>query len=259
MGCVLSSVKYTQFYLNEQITLQMTITIDIADIKAKLSERLRVSGWEEKLKGFIYSPAFDAILDGLVTGREKGERFTPGLKQAFSAFEHCRYKDLKVVLLAGGPYPGLSVADGLAFSCSNTGVMEPALKHLLDAVRETVYPGSKYSYNPDLKRWAGQGILLLNTALTTVVDGPGKHFDLWGPFTSYVTDVLNGAPPGLIRIFAGKKARQWNEHINQNHYIVNVSHPDWSYKAGNNSWDCGDLFNEVNETLARNNQAPVTW
>lgn len=236
----------------------MVVTIDVADIKSKLIENLKPSGWAGKLRAFINSSEFDQILDELVMRREKGERFTPILKQAFRAFEECPYDQLKMVIVGQDPYPSISVADGIAFSCSNTKVLQPDLKNMLQSVHKTVYPGGNYHYDPDLKRWANQGVLLLNTALTTQVGLAGKHYDIWKPFTGFVIDILNATHQRLIWVFMGKVAQSWNELISQDHYIVNVSHPGPGQNR-NEAWDCKDIFQLCNDTLIRNNRSPVIW
>lgn len=74
-------------------------TINLDDIKAKLYEKLKPSGWGDKLKTFIMSDDFDKILRKLSSEVKDGQRFTPVLKQVFRAFEECPYKDLKVVMI----------------------------------------------------------------------------------------------------------------------------------------------------------------
>ncbi len=74
-------------------------TIDLEEIKLKLADKLRDSGWTAKLRGFLLSSDFDKILQYLYDQRELGKRFTPPLKTMFSAFEKCNYKDLKVVII----------------------------------------------------------------------------------------------------------------------------------------------------------------
>jgi len=59
--------------------------------------------------------------------------------------------------------------------------MQPSLKYMLDAVEKEVYPDG-CRRDPDLKRWSNQGILLLNSALTTNVGKIGQHYLLWRPF-----------------------------------------------------------------------------
>lgn len=77
----------------------MTEQINLEEIKLKLVERLRPSGWADKLKGFVQSSDFDKILETLYKLREDGKRFTPPLKVVFKAFEECPVNKLKVVMI----------------------------------------------------------------------------------------------------------------------------------------------------------------
>ena len=181
----------------------MTKQINLEEIKEKLIERLQPSGWATKLRGFIQSSDFDKILDTLYKLREDGKRFTPPLKQVFRAFEECPVDKLHVIMIGQDPYPHFGVADGLAFSCSNTGKPQPSLKNIFEAVDSTVYDNERREYNPDLTRWANQGVLLLNSALTCEIDKVGSHYNVWKEFITYLMDILNFTNTGLIFVLMG--------------------------------------------------------
>lgn len=74
-------------------------TVNIEEVKMKLYENLKPSGWGDKLKSFILSSDFDKIMNHLLEDARKGKRFTPVLKQVFRAFEECPLNQLKVVIL----------------------------------------------------------------------------------------------------------------------------------------------------------------
>lgn len=238
----------------------MTQTVDLAEIKSKLIEKLTPSGWAVKLRGFIQSSDFDKILENLLKERDEGKRFTPPLKYAFRAFEECPVSDLKVVIIGQDPYPHFGVADGIAFSCGLTGKPQPSLKNMFEAIEETVYQGYPSHLDPDLSRWSQQGILLLNTALTTQVDKVGTHYDIWKDFIMYVLDMLSLTNSGLIFILLGAKAQELEPVIGQNHYVLKASHPA-SAAYTKTTWDCNDVFNKTNEILTQNNgpQFQITW
>lgn len=238
----------------------MTQTVDLAEIKSKLIEKLTPSGWAVKLRGFIQSSDFDKILENLLKERDEGKRFTPPLKYAFRAFEECPVSDLKVVIIGQDPYPHFGVADGIAFSCGLTGKPQPSLKNMFEAIEETVYQGYPSHLDPDLSRWSQQGVLLLNTALTTQVDKVGTHYDIWKDFIMYVLDMLSLTNSGLIFILLGAKAQELEPVIGQSHYILKASHPA-SAAYTKTTWDCNDVFNKANEILTQNNgpQFQITW
>lgn len=234
-------------------------TVDLEDTKQKLYERLRPSGWGDKLKTFIMSDDFDKILKKLLSEARDGQRFTPVLKQVFRAFEECPYKDLKVVMIGQDPYPYQGVADGIAFSCSNTGKVEASLKYMFKEIEDTVYPMEGYTWDPDLKRWSNQGILILNTALTTTIGKVGQHYTLWQPFLAFLFDILMYQNPGLIYVFMGKKAQEWAESIPENNYKVFTSHPASAAHNNEERWDSGDMFNKVSKLVYDNYKEQLKW
>ena len=64
-------------------------------------------------------------------------------------------------------------------------IVEEPLKTIFKALESTVYKDGRIP-DPDLKRWSNQGILLLNTSLTTRIHSSGDHIQLWKPFMSFL-------------------------------------------------------------------------
>ena len=222
--------------------------VNLEETKLKLIEKLSPSGWAHKLRGFLKSSEFDKILDVLYKLREDGKRFTPPLKQVFRAFEECPYFKLKVVIIGQDPYPHFGVADGLAFSCSNTMKPQPSLKKIFEAVDSTVYDNERKEHDPNLTRWASQGVLLLNSALTCEIDKVGSHYKIWQDFMVYVLDVLNHTNTSLVFVLMGKQAQELESLIGDNHHIIKTTHP--AYASYNKSeWDSCNCFNEINKII----------
>jgi uracil-DNA glycosylase len=230
----------------------MTEQVNLEEVKTKLIEKLKPSGWAGKLKGFVQSSDFDKILEVLYKLREDGKRFTPPLKHVFRAFEECPINDLKVVMIGQDPYPQFGVADGISFSCSLTGKPQPSLRHIFQAIETTVHQDFPSHQDPDLKRWANQGVLMLNSALTCEIDKIGSHVPIWKEFTAYVLDILNYTNSGLIFVLLGKQAQEFETMIGHQHHIIKVSHPaSAAYNGG--KWDCNDVFNKINEIIIGQN------
>jgi uracil-DNA glycosylase len=233
--------------------------LNITELKDKLYKRLEPSGWALKLRGFIYSNEFDTILITLVNQVNANKRFTPSLKEVFNAFEKCPVNELKVVIIGQDPYPQINVADGLAFSCSKSDDCMPAINFLLNEVNRTVYKGHPESTNPDLTRWAEQGILLLNSSLTTVIGKVGEHYDIWKPFLTYLLDYLTWNCPGLVYIFAGKQAQNWEENINNNSYKFIVTHPASAVYKKTQSWDSENVFVKTQKLVQQLHNYSIIW
>jgi uracil-DNA glycosylase len=238
----------------------VTEKINLEEIKLKLIERLKPSGWANKLRGFIQTSDFDKILEVLYKLRQEGKRFTPPLKQVFRAFEECPHDKLKVVIIGQDPYPHFGVADGLAFSCSNTGKPQPSLKNIFDAINHTVHDDWPIAQDADLTRWANQGVLLLNSALTCQIDKVGSHYAIWKDFIAYTMDILNYTDSGLIFVLMGKQAQELESMIGDHHHIIKVSHPA-SAAYTKTVWDCGDMFNEINKIINGQNgpEFKINW
>ena len=237
----------------------MSDKLDIEEIKDKIYAKLEPSGWARVLRGFIYSKDFENIITALAKQARDGKRFTPTMKNWFRAFEECPYDQLKVVIIGQDPYPGLNQADGIAFSLSEAEEMQPSLRFMLEAVNRTVYNGVNASRGMDLKRWSNQGILLLNTALTTNVGKIGQHYLIWRPFIAYLFDWLTWNNNGLVYIYMGKKAEEWMDCVNDNNYKFTVTHPAAASYNNYLIWDCKDIFQQTANILKKNYNFDIEW
>jgi uracil-DNA glycosylase len=240
-------------------TKKMSDTVDLEQVKHGLYQKLKPSGWADKLKTFMLSAEMDNILKQLLKETEARQRFTPVIKQVFRAFELCPYGELKVVMLGQDPYPYPGVCDGLAFSCGNTGHVQPSLRYIFKEIEDTIVHPDGYTWDPDLGRWAKQGILLINTALTTTVNQVGQHYILWRPFLGFLFDVLTAYNPGLVYVFLGKKAQEWAKSIPENNHKIFVVHPAAAAHTRAERWDSDDLFNKINVIMHKTYGQKITW
>jgi len=233
--------------------------MNLKDIQQKLYERLKDSEWSGVLKSFVLSQDFYNILDNLYKDSTSGKRFTPPLKNVFRAFEECPFDKLQVVFIGQDPYPKLGVADGISFSCGITKKPQPSLRYIFEEIEKTVHQEFPSGQDPDLTRWANQGILMLNTALTCEVGNIGSHIDLWKPFTEYLLQTINDRYTGVIYILLGKKAEAWEHLIDKkNNWIFKCKHPAAAAYSGG-KWDSENLFVKVNELLHNQYGEKVIW
>jgi uracil-DNA glycosylase len=233
--------------------------LELDKIVDKLYEDLVPSGWARVLRTFIYSSDFKNIIQSLANESLLDRRFTPPLRDIFRAFKECPYDDLKVVIVGQDPYPTINVADGIAFSCSKTMRLQPSLKFMLDEVNRTVYNGDSVSNNPDLTRWSRQGILMLNTALTTEIGKIGKHYDIWKPMLNYLFDYLSNYNNGLVYIYMGKEARTWADSVNDNCFKLFCSHPASAVYSKFRRWDSQNVFHTAQKVVEENYKYLILW
>ena len=219
--------------------------MNLQEIKQKLFNKFAINGWDKVFRSFVFSSDFDDIIIKLWDLSNDNKKFTPPLKQVFRAFEECPYDNLQVVIIGQDPYPQLGVADGISFSCSNTNKLQPSLRFILEEVNRTVYDNEVIIEDLDLKIWSNQGILMLNTALTTEVGNIGSHYDIWRPFTTYLLDWLNINKSELVYVYMGKKAEEWSSMTDDTNIKYFVKHPASAAYNGS-KWDSKDLFNKIN-------------
>ena len=231
---------------------------------SKMYEMLKPSGWHNVLKGFLLSEDFVHIIKVLESCVEDGQRFTPPLKQVFRAFMECPYDSTNVIMIGQDPYPQLGVADGIAFSCGNTKKPEASLRYIFKNVNKTVYNDGKdvTTFDPDLARWSKQGVLMLNTSLTTEINKIGKHIPVWDPFNKYLIDMLNANDKEYIWVLMGKQAQQNEDLIDNilnNSKILKCSHPASAAYQKQSEWDSNNIFNQINDNLQAAYKPKIVW
>jgi len=220
----------------------------IDNLRNQLKVDVEKSNWGNILTPFIESKAFDEVVDSLVSLVNSGKRFTPKFKDVFNAFKECDYNDLKVVIVGQDPYPQLGSADGLAFSCSKKGKAEKSLQYINKAIDTD---------HTDLRCWANQGVLLINTALTVEINKIGSHFWNWKPFTEYLFTELNKNNKDIVFILMGRKAEAW-QLLLSNQKLLKCTHPaSAAYRGG--IWDSNDVFSKANQELERQGKTCIVW
>lgn len=89
----------------------------------------------------------------------------PARENIFRAYSSTPPNEVKVVIVGLDPYTSVPPAHGLSFSCE-TGKTPPSLRIIFNELLRSGIHTEKRT-NPNLSDWAAQGVLLLNTVLTT--------------------------------------------------------------------------------------------
>ncbi|MDI4567621.1 MAG: uracil-DNA glycosylase [Mycoplasma sp.] len=146
------------------------------------------------------------------------ENITPK-KDDVLKFLKIRPNDIKVVILGQDPYPGLNVANGYAFATNDNQKIPLSLKNIFKEIKMTQ---GYVSTDQTLKKWVDQGVLLLNTSLTTIVNKPLAHKDYWKELVYLVIDFLvkNVKP---IWVLWGNSAKSFIQLLNTP--IIYDAHP----------------------------------
>lgn len=199
-------------------------------------------------------PYFNNIIEGL---REYSSfEIVPHQIDMFRPFDFFQVNETKVVILGQDPYHKANVADGLAFSTRQK-VTPPSLRNIFTELKQT-YPNISLESN-DLTKWAKQGVLLLNTSLTTVVKKPLAHKHLgWEQFTKVVCEEIIKANKDVIFVALGKHAQEFINSLSvRPQYLFETSHP--SPFSVNKGFAGSQIFKKINTTLEKLNLSVINW
>lgn len=207
--------------------------------------------WLDKLNPFLQSERFDNLSNLII---EHQVISTPSIENIFRCFKECPYSGLKVVIVGMDPYPGVTsdkqrVADGIAFS-SRSSVNKPpkSLEQIYRAIEED-FSICMDRRNNDLTYLANQGVLFLNSALTTQIGKTGSYVQEWKPFIEYVINMIYKTYNGIIYVYMGKVAQEFNKiTTNDLNYVFNIEHPAAAVYHGG-VWNHQSIFKNINNIL----------
>lgn len=179
----------------------------------------------------------------------------------FRCFNFFNFKDTKVVIFGQDPYYRKDQAMGLCFSVPNDIKVPPSLRNIFKEIKEDC--GEKSicddDCNGDLTKWAEQGILLLNTALTVRDGKPNSHKKFWKVYTDKIIKYISdNSDNSIIFIMWGNNAKSKIKYIDTNkHYIISGVHPSplSSYRGFFGS----KVFTKVNVKLKEIGKTPIKW
>ncbi len=235
-----------------------------------MSEKLEKTfgkGWYEQLSPFLHSKAFIEIGRSLIYESQQLKDITPPFSLTFRAFSECRWDQLHTVILGLDPYPGKLkenyIADGIAFSSRLSQKAPKSLNQIFMAIEDDFNESNYGSYkveNFDLTRWANQGILLINCALSYPLGAKsGAHIKIWEPFIDEVITHINDKKDGISFILMGADARKYAPYIdNPSFQVVECEHPSAaSYHGG--KWKHEKVFSRVMHFQKFRNNITINW
>ena len=173
----------------------------------------------------------------------ESKEYTPIEEKIFRAFE-MKVEDIKVCILGKDPYFQKGVATGLAFEVNkdswNDESINTSLKNILKLIYKT-YTGEIKDINyirkmiennkfkilaPSLlfESWMKQGVLLLNSSLTTLVGSAGMHHKFWTPIIKELIEYISSKNNNITYLLWGNDAIIFEKNI-LNGNIVKHNHP----------------------------------
>ena len=180
----------------------------------------------------------------------------PKSDDIFNALHLTPLSKVKVVILGQDPYHEPGQAEGLSFSVPKGEKLPPSLQNIYKELQDEL--GCYIPTSGSLRKWAEQGVLLLNTLLTVRAHAAFSHQGKgWEYFTDALIEAVNKEDRPIVYLLWGKAARSKATMLNNpKHLILESAHP--SPLSAHRGFMGNGHFKKANEFLMANNIEPKT-
>ena len=214
-------------------------------------------GWQDALKDEFRKPYYARLYS--FVRKEYHERVIyPPSEDIFNALHYTPVEKVKVLILGQDPYHEPGQAHGLCFSVpEDQKVLPPSLENIYKELHDDI--GCPIPTSGNLRKWADQGVLLLNTLLTVRAHQAFSHRGMgWEQFTDAVIDVVNKQDRPIVCMLWGRPAQEKAARLdNPRFLILKAPHPS-PLSAYRGFFGCRH-FSKCNEFLVKNGEEPIDW
>jgi uracil-DNA glycosylase len=215
-----------------------------------------VNDWNELLLGESNKEYYLKLKCYIKEEYDKSQIY-PQVQDIFNSLKYTAYKDANVVILGQDPYHGHNQAHGLSFSVKCGVSTPPSLLNIYKELNNDL--GCYIPNNGFLKKWADQGVLLLNTVLTVRSGEANSHKNKgWEHYTDTIISLLNDKKSPIVFILWGNNAQAKQSLVtNPIHLIIKSAHPSplSAYRGFFNS----NPFSTTNKFLISVKKKPIDW
>lgn len=213
--------------------------------------------WLEPLTPEFNKPYYKELFKNVIDEYNSGKQVFPNADDIFNAFHFTPLSEVKCVILGQDPYHNVGQAHGLCFSVKPEVDIPPSLANIYKELQDDC--GCYIPNNGYLKKWADQGVLMLNTVLTVRAHEANSHKGWgWEQFTDAAIEVLNQIDRPIVYILWGGPAQKKKAMLtNPKHLILMAPHPSplSSYRGFFGS----KPFSQTNEFLRTNGIEEIDW
>lgn len=212
--------------------------------------------WLEVMNPEFAKPYY-ASLYRYINEEYRNHTIYPPADDIFNAFHYTPLGKVKVVILGQDPYHGPGQAHGLCFSVKEGVNIPPSLVNIYKELNSDL--GCYIPNNGCLKKWADEGVLLLNTVLTVRQGLANSHKNMgWEQFTDAAIRAVNAQDRPIVYMLWGRPARAKKAMLNNpKQLVLEAAHPS-PLSAYNGFFGCRH-FSKANEFLKANGESPVDW
>ena len=213
--------------------------------------------WKNILKPEFKKPYFKNLVH-FVKSEYTNHTCYPKGKEIFAAFNHCSFKNVKVVIIGQDPYHGPNQANGLCFSVHDGIKHPPSLINIFKEIETDLK--IPYPKSGNLERWAKQGVLLLNATLTVRAHEAGSHQKKgWEVFTDAVIKQISDQKEQVVFLLWGGYAKKKGKIIDvKKHHVLTSGHPS-PLSANRGYWFGNQHFSKTNAYLKSIGKTPIDW
>lgn len=210
----------------------------------------------------VLATARSRALGGFLGAEEAaGKTIYPPRGSRLAALERTPLDAVRVIILGQDPYHGPGQAHGLAFSVAQGMAIPPSLRNIYKEL--AIDLGTAPAAHGNLSRWAEQGVLLLNTALTVEAGNPGSHQGRgWEEFTNAAIAAVAAREVPSVFLLWGSHARKKAARVaalgaDSPHLVLTSAHPSpLSAYAG---FFGSKPFSTANAFLEANGRRAIDW
>jgi len=213
--------------------------------------------WEKVIENEVENEYFKSLIS-FIKSAYQNQICYPPKKLIFNAFGMCPFDSLKVVILGQDPYHGYNQADGLSFSVSKGSKHPPSLVNIFKEIKDDLE--IDYPKNGNLKCWAKQGVLLLNSTLTVEENKAGSHQKKgWEIFTDQIIKYISDNKNNIVFMLWGNYSKNKTKLINDSkHLVLTSGHPS-PLSANRGCWFGNKHFSKTNKYLIINQKKGIQW
>ena len=213
--------------------------------------------WLPSIEGEFRKPYYKELYQFVKEEYSKHVVYPPS-DDIFNALHLTPLKEVKVLMLGQDPYINEHEAHGLCFSVvPEQKKLPPSLQNIYKELHEDL--GCEIPNNGYLKKWAQQGVLLLNTVLTVRAHESNSHKGKgWENFTDAIIRAVNEQDRPIVYMLWGSHEQQKIPMLNNpKHLILKAPHPS-PLSAHRGFFGCKH-FSQANEFLEKNGIEPIDW
>lgn len=215
-------------------------------------------GWKSHLLDEFGKPYMQELRDFLRQERQRKVVYPRG-SEYFNALNSTPFDEVKVVVLGQDPYHGQGQAHGLCFSVPHGVEIPPSLVNIFKEIQRDLGLPREHFRHGNLKSWADQGVLLLNSVLTVEAGRAASHQGRgWEAFTDRAVSALNEKKDHVVFMLWGAYAQKKGAVIDDGrHLVLKAPHPS-PLSAHRGFLGCGH-FSKTNDYLVRHGLEPIDW